>query len=202
LKSNSTILLDYGCGNGHALMGVSEKINIGIGIDISEANIEYAKKIAKERKLDNIDFFVMDAMNTTFKNEEFDIIHGSGILHYLNLLLSLNEIKRILKKDGVAIFIEPLDTNLIIKVYRKLTPKVRTKDEQPLRKKDIKFIKSIFPNSELYYYSFFTLFAVPFRKTKHFLKILSILYSVDKILLNRRSPLKWLAWVCILVLKK
>jgi ubiquinone/menaquinone biosynthesis C-methylase UbiE len=135
----------------------------------------------------------MDAMNTTFNDEEFDAIRGAGILHHLDIELSLLELKRILKSDGIACFIEPLNTNPVIKLYRKLTPAARTIDEQPLRIKDIKLIKTIFPATEIYYFSFVALLAVPFRKLKCFEKILSCFAFIDKILLNKLGPLKWLA---------
>ena len=202
LDCHNTMLLDYGCGTGNDLMGISDKIIRGIGIDISEVLIEKAKSIAKDKGIKNTDFFVMDAMNTTFSNETFNIICGSAILHHLDLELSLNEIKRILKPTGKCFFIEPLNTNPLIFLYRKLTPHARTRDEQPLRKKDIKKIKTIFPNAEIFYYSFFTLFAVPFRKSKHFIKIIKLLFFMDKVILHKKSPLKWLAWICLLILKK
>jgi len=132
----------------------------------------------------------MDAMNTTFTNEEYNTIRGSGILHHLDINASLTEIKRILKDNGTAYFIEPLNTNPLIRLYRKLTPDVRTIDEQPLRIKDIKLIKKLFPATEINYYSFLTLLAVPFRNKKCFQKLLSFLSAIDSILLSNRSPLK------------
>jgi hypothetical protein len=103
---------------------------------------------------------------------------------------------------GTAFFVEPLDTNFLIKLYRKITPKARTADEQPLRKKDIKLIKSLFPEAEINYYFCFSLLAVPFRKSKIFNKILWLLNCIDKLILNSKSPFKWLAWVCTIKLKK
>ena len=200
--NDSTVFLDYGCSGGERLMDFYPKIKKGIGIDISEVRIERAKLTAKEKNIDNLEFFVMDAMNTEFENGQFDIIRGSAILHHLDLYVSLTEIKRILKNEGYAFFIEPLDTNPLIKLYRKLTPKARTIDEQPLRIRDIKLIKTIFPNTEILYFSFFSLLAAPLRKSKCFLAILSVLYFFDKILLCKWSPFKWLAWYCMLILRK
>jgi hypothetical protein len=74
---------------------------------------------------------------------------------------------------------EPLDTNLFIKLYRKMTPKARTDDEQPLRKRDIKLIKSLFPMAEIHYYFCFSLLAAPFRNRKIFYKMLSIINFID-----------------------
>jgi len=199
---NDSIFLDYGCGTGYNLFDYSQKFKKGIGIDISEVRIERAKILAKEKNITNVEYFVMDAMNTSFENETFDVIRGSAILHHLDLTLSLNEIKRILKNGGSALFIEPLDTNLLIKLYRKLTPNARTVDEQPLRIKDIKLIKTIFPNMDICYFAFFALLATPFRGSKHFSNILAVLSFLDRIVLNKISPFKWMAWYCMLILKK
>jgi len=199
---HNTVFLDYGCGNGHTLLEVSSIIKKGIGIDISEAYIEEAKSTAQNKGIANVEFFVMDAINTTFKNGTFDIVRGAAILHHLDLMSSLNEIKRILKEDGCGFFIEPLGTNPIISLYRKMTPKARTLDEQPLRNKDIKLIKKVFPNVQIKYFAFFTILATPLRKHKYFLKMLAILYFLDKILLSKWSPFKFLAWMSVLELKK
>ena len=200
--NKSTVLLDYGCGTGSHLINFADEIKNGVGIDISEARLEKAKTTAEERKLNNVEFLHMDAMNTTFEAEFFDVINGGGILHHLDLKKSLVEIKRILKTSGVAIFYEPLGTNKIINMYRKRTPEARTIDEQPLRIKDIKLIKSMFSEVKIKYCCFLPLLAVPFRKYRIFNIILPVLYFMDKLLLNKNSPFKWLAWQCIIVIKK
>ena len=202
LQREQTVFLDYGCGSGYSLISISNNINRGVGIDISEVCIKWAKQTVEEKKIRNLDFFVMDAMNTVFKNEEFDVIRGIAILHHLDLKKSLEEVKRILKPGGKAFFFEPLDTNLIIKMYRKMTPEARTVDEQPLRKKDIKLIKSLFPKTEIRYYFFLSLLAVPFRNHKVFPRILQILFFMDRILLSKNSPVKWLGWCCTIEMMK
>jgi SAM-dependent methyltransferase len=141
-------------------------------------------------------------MHTSFNDSEFDIIVGNAILHHLDFHKSLIEIKRILKKEEKAYFIEPLATNPLIQLYRKLTPKMRTVDEQPLRRSDIKLIKSIFPNVKIDYYACFTLLAVPFRNIKYFDKMVTFLASIDKWFLSTWSPFKYLAWTCLLTLQK
>jgi len=201
LHQETTVFLDYGCGNGYDLIERASKIKKGIGIDISEALINHAQKKATTENADNLEFLVMDATNTTFENNSFDIIRGQAILHHLDLKKSLKEIKRILKSDGKAFFLEPLDTNFLIKLYRKLTPEARTADEQPLRKKDIRLIKTLFPKADINYYFCLSLLAVPFRNYKIFGTILSALYAVDKIILHKYSPLKNLAWYCSIELK-
>lgn len=197
----SCVFLDYGCGDGRYLASMANHFKSGVGIDISDSRIESAKAFAKESGIDNAAFHVMDAMNTTFEDSTFDIITGNAILHHLDLTVSLNEIKRILKPDGKAYFIEPLATNPIIELYRKLTPKKRTVDEQPFRSRELRLVKSIFPETEMDYFGCFALLAVPFRNSKRFDKISAFLERVDKRFLGRKSPFKKLAWCCLLTLK-
>jgi ubiquinone/menaquinone biosynthesis C-methylase UbiE len=96
LKKETSVFLDYGCGNGCYLINFASKIKKGIGIDISEALINHAKAKMKEMNIENLEFMVMDAMNTTFENGYFNVIHGQSILHHLDLEKSLFEIKRLL----------------------------------------------------------------------------------------------------------
>jgi ubiquinone/menaquinone biosynthesis C-methylase UbiE len=202
INPNTTIFLDYGCGDSSYMVNISEKIISGKGIDISQKEIEKAENIRKKKGVENVNYSVMDAMNTEFNDNTFDVIHGNAILQHLDLEKSIVEIKRILKDDGVGVFIEPLSTNPIIELYRKLTPKLRTPDEQPFRNKELKILRKHFKNIRIKYFSCFTLLAVMFRKNKHFNKILDILYFFDDIILSHKSPLKFLAWVCVIELRK
>jgi len=183
-------ILDFGCGDGDYLITRHHHFDNAIGIDISDTLIEFANERIKKNNINNITFYVMNVMNTTFQNEEFDTIRGAGILHHIDIQSSLNEIKRILKNNGTAYFIEPLSTNPLIRLYRKLTPKVRTTTEQPLRIKDIKLIKKIFPFAKIQFHSFLTLLAVPFHNTKIFPLLFSFLSTIDNFLLNKLGPVK------------
>jgi SAM-dependent methyltransferase len=203
LNKDETLFLEYGCGIGYNLIYCfAPKVKKGIGIDISEVRVNWARQLCKEKKIENLEFSVMDAMNTSFEDNYFDIIHGAAILHHLDIKKSLEEINRILKNGGKGFFIEPLDTNPVIRLYRKMTPKARTMDEQPLNRKDIRLIKSIFPGTKIKHYFFLVLLAVPFRKHRIFKKVAKILFFMDNILLHQYSPLKWLAWSCTILLKK
>jgi ubiquinone/menaquinone biosynthesis C-methylase UbiE len=113
LKKETTVFLDYGCGGGHYLINISSKIKNGIGIDISEALINHAKTTVEEKNIVNLEFMVMDAMNTSFESNSFDIIHGQSILHHLDLTKSLIEIKRLLRGGGGGHFL----LNLLIQIY-------------------------------------------------------------------------------------
>ena len=156
-KARGKIVLDYGCGVG----GITQKIAYSnpvklIGIDISEVSINKAMKSAKNLNL-QIDYSVDNCEKTRFEEKTFNLVFGSGILHHLNLDKAITEINRILKIEGEMVFIEPLGTNPLINLYRKLSPNSRSIDEHPFVKKDFDLINSLFKNVSINYYGFFTL---------------------------------------------
>ena len=69
--------------------------------DISENQIEFGRKIAKERKLDNINFNVCSAENTGFEDNTFDVVTAVQCFQYFNADKATKEIRRVLKPDGL-----------------------------------------------------------------------------------------------------
>ena len=194
-------VLDFGCGIGNFTEKV---INFNpkkiVAVDISEEAIKKAKNNPRLNRR-NIEYRVENCENLSLNSGSFDIAYGSGILHHLNLNKSLYELKRILKKDGKIIFIEPMATNPIINLYRKFTPNARTSDEHPFRSSDIGLIKSLFVNVEVKYYGFLTLVFFLFYKKPEKSNLFKILKKMDEIILNSRY-FKFLAWSVLIKAKK
>ena len=202
LKRNSinSDVLDYGCGIGHSLKKVMyfnpKKIT---GIDISEISIQKAKKISGINA--NVELLVDNCEKTKFNDKTFDIVYGTGILHHLNIKICLKEINRILKPGGKFLFIEPLGTNPIINLYRKLTPKSRSEDEHPLVNQDFNLIQSQFGKIKIKYYGFLTLFFFPFYRSPENSKVFEILKNIDQFLF-RINAFKKLAWSVLIIAEK
>jgi 2-polyprenyl-3-methyl-5-hydroxy-6-metoxy-1,4-benzoquinol methylase len=199
-NSKDKSILEYGCGVGSMAFGLADGGANVTAIDISESGIDIAKNIAVKRNL-NISFFVMDAEATEFPDNSFDVVCGSGILHHLDLNSSYNEIRRLVRFDGKAVFSEPLAHNPLINLYRILTPNLRTKDEHPLKVKDIKMLEKYFNVVDANYYNLWTLFAIPFSKTVYFNRILTVLSSIDNKFLKLFPFMKRFCWTVILILK-
>ena len=200
-KTKSKDVLDYGCGTGNFTEKViafqPKKI---VAIDISEEAIKKAKHKSEARNK-NVEYRVENCENLNLNSDTFDVVYGGGILHHLNLNKSLNELNRVLRKDGTIIFVEPLATNPLINLYRKFTPKARSSDEHPFEFNDIKLIETIFKNVEIKYYGFFTLVFFLFYKSPENSKIFKFLSAIDKIILNTKY-LKFLAWSVLIEAKK
>ncbi|CAF4230510.1 unnamed protein product, partial [Rotaria sordida] len=88
------LALDVGCGNGQATIGLSLYCDRVIGIDISENQIAHA--IQK----DNIEYRCNKAEDLTFlESNSVDLITVATVLHWLNLELFVEEVKRVLKPN-------------------------------------------------------------------------------------------------------
>lgn len=105
-------------------------------INISENEMAVGKQRLGETALAPT-FMMMDAHQLEFPDHHFDVVFGTGILHHLDLDRALAEIARVLKPDGIMLFGEPLDTNPVGRLIRRLTPEARTADERALRQETL-----------------------------------------------------------------
>ena len=193
-------ILEYGCGMGNNIKTFNDFGASVTGIDISIEGINKAKEKNSQNKV-TANCFVMDAENTDFENNSFDIIVGMGIIHHLELQKIYAETSRLLMENGHAVFMEPLGHNPLINLYRKMTPNIRTKDEHPLKRKDLKLLKKYFNTIDIQYFSFMTLIAVPFRNSFIFNPLFKILNLIDKIIFKIPLIREW-AWVAIIHVSK
>ena len=95
-------ILDAGCGVGGSSIWFAKNYDVKItGITLSEREVNFAKKIADERNIKNVEFKVMDFTDTEFDNEIFDIIFGiESVCHAHNKIDFLSESQRLLRKNG------------------------------------------------------------------------------------------------------
>ena len=189
------VFLEYGCGmaKGGRLTRLVKQGGKGHGIDISDYAIDFLNKEAVEEGLD-IDYQVMNAEDMTFDDDYFDVIYGTGILHHLDLDKSFDSISKKLKKDGRAIFIEPLGHNPLINGFRNKTPDIRTDDEHPLLMDDFKLAKKYFNKVDVRYFHLTTL-GLPFlfkHKSPKFL--IRFFNGIDKVLFAIFPFLRKHAW--------
>ena len=128
-------ILDIGCGVGTfayhcAIAGAEAR-----GLDYSENSINMAKQISHGRyKLKNVDFIQGDAMNLSFKDEEFDKIVCADFIEHINEKekdVLLGQIRRVLKADGLAVIFTPNCIRERIGEYYWQMRHVLLKDEIP-----------------------------------------------------------------------
>ena len=98
-------ILEIGCGGAQCSIAMAKKGAKVTGIDISEEQLKFAKKLAEKNKV-NIDFYQGDIRNLKqIKSNSQDIVFSAFALQYVdNLKKCFNEIHRVLKKKGLFIF--------------------------------------------------------------------------------------------------
>jgi ubiquinone/menaquinone biosynthesis C-methylase UbiE len=144
--SGKRVLL-YGCGEGNEVPFLLKHGAVHIcGFDISEAEIARARESAVHRGYaDRVEFITADAHHMPYADQSFDVIIGNAILHHLDLELALDELRRVLRPGGHAVFREPLADNPLLKLGRAITPAARTPDEHPLTVADWQLCARRFP---------------------------------------------------------
>lgn len=141
------VFLDYACGNGsNAIKAAKAGAALAIGIDISSVSVENARADAAALGLTNTVFLQADAERTLLPASSIDVIICSGMLHHLDLSYAFFELRRILAPGGKILAIEALNYNPFIRLYRMLTPAMRTDWEKNhiLGFSDVRFAKRFF----------------------------------------------------------
>ncbi len=162
------VVLDYACGNGgQAIRSAKYGAAFAIGQDLSDVSIENARKTAAREGLETRTAFLQaDCENTGLPDACVDVIFCTGVLHHLDLSYVFPELRRLLKKNGKILAVEALDYNPGIKLYRKMTPSMRTDWEKKhiLSLKDLRFASHFFDVKNVRYWHLLSIGAVFFRK--------------------------------------
>jgi SAM-dependent methyltransferase len=79
-------VLVAGCGTGkHAIDVAGQYLSAKVtAIDISRASLGYARRIAEQENIGNIDFLTADIMSLGPWQRRFDLIESAGVLHHLS----------------------------------------------------------------------------------------------------------------------
>ncbi len=191
-NAKNKVFLDYACGNGgNAIKAAKYGATLAIGLDISRVSVENAKREAKKQTVDkNTRFIQADAENTMLPDNSIDVIICSGMLHHLDLSYAFPELRRILRPGGSILAVEALNINPAIKLYRNLTPQMRTDWEKAhiLSLQDIQFAKRFFKVGEIRYWHILSILA------PYMMFALPALNWIDKFL-TRIPIVKLMAWI-------
>ncbi len=155
--------------------------------------------VAREGWDDRARVVQMDAHRLAYGDGSFDLVFGGAILHHLNVAKALEEVRRVLRSGGRAIFVEPLRLNPFLGVYRLLTPGSRTKEERPLGPGDVALMATKF--RKIHWESFYFLalaaftFRVLWKNERWFNGALWLFSSLDRHLAAVFPLAKHLYWI-------
>ncbi len=199
-------IVDFGCGGGHHAVHLARQGATVHAFDLSWANVQTAQRNALENSLQNqVIVGQMAAEQLAYPDGFADLVFGHSILHHTDLALTRDQVYRILKPGGRAVFLEPLDHNPFVRVFRRLTPSRRTPTERPLRFEDVIFFGEPFSSvchSEFYLIALAAFVLLPLQSAKLFQAVLNRLARIDRVLLARWPVLGRYTWVVVVRLVK
>lgn len=198
------VALDYCCGLGQTSLELAKRGARVHGIDISDESVKTSEELVRNAGFGaNASFQVMDAEKMTFPDAMFDVIVCAGVLHHLDLKHAFPELARVLKPGGKIVCVEALGYNPAIRLYRKMTPHLRTAWEVDhiLTMESLDGARAHFGRVDVRFFHLFTLAAIPLRKTPFFEPLLGLLELVDSVIL--RLPLiRLMAWQMVFTLSE
>jgi ubiquinone/menaquinone biosynthesis C-methylase UbiE len=162
-KKNTGVVVDIGCGTGRNISFVKNNLKKNFefsGIDYSSACINFAKSQYKDSK---IKFKKHNGKIFPFKDNSVDFIVSSHVIEHIpinDVSFYINEIDRVLKKDGLAVVGTPnriYCQDLFCKnpqdniKYRLIIPHVH--EYYPKELKDIFLKDKLFKKVDLYFTS-------------------------------------------------
>jgi ubiquinone/menaquinone biosynthesis C-methylase UbiE len=213
-------ILELGCGAGEGSVYFAKKGAEVTSVDISKGMLEVVQKVAakhnvtlttKQSYSDNIDF----------PNDTFDIVYAANLLHHVDIVSTLKEVSRVLKKGGLFVSWDPVAHNPAINIYRRMATEVRTEDEHPIEMKQLKLFSKYFSSVEteatwlftlLIFAKFYFIDKVHPNEERYWKKILtehrklektfSKLEKIDKFFLKMFPFLKRYCWNIVIIAKK
>lgn len=106
MLKNSDVVADIGCGNGRHLSLIVEKCKIAIGLDLSRNLLKITQKKIDKTKQNTI-LIHGNLVHLPILDNSLDAVLYIAALHNIkgrkNRINSLIEVKRILKKEGIAL---------------------------------------------------------------------------------------------------
>ena len=134
-------VLDIGCGyGGSSIELLEQQASYVMGVDISERFIATARNYAQK---DRLDFILHDISQPI--SGQYDLIFGRAILHHLDYQEVLQRLYRDnLNPGGSMIFMEPLGSNPLLKLYWWIAKDAHTPDERPFMRSDLRWLQSQF----------------------------------------------------------
>jgi len=114
-------VLELGGGLGFAAILLARRGAKVIITDISHPRLLEAKRMIKKLGLeDRIEFVVALGEKMPFRNESFDRAWTKSVLIHTDRALASAECSRVLNAESKAAFIEPMDANPFVNLYRRI----------------------------------------------------------------------------------
>jgi len=101
--NKESIYLEIGCGPMFFGQEIANEVGLVIGVDFCLSALEIAKKSLEAKGDKNYLLIQGDILNMPIKENTIDLIYGGGVIeHFKNTQKCVDELYRVLKKDGIS----------------------------------------------------------------------------------------------------
>lgn len=111
--SDSSEVLDVGCGTGFATTALREKAGLVHGLDQSKHQLKRA--VSKLGETGNVEFYLGDAERLPFADDVFDVVWSSGSIEYWpDPVETLRELHRVTEPGGQVVVVGPNEPRSVV----------------------------------------------------------------------------------------
>jgi len=156
-------VLDCGCGRGHVSVMLAKRGARVTAFDTAEGELATAEGLARANGV-QVKFLREPFEELSFQDESFDLLFGTFVLHHVDLSRACQQIKRVLKPGGRAVFVENSALNPLLMAMRTHlcgrfgVARYGDDHEHPLTRNDIAVVKEAFPDACLVHFPSLLLF--------------------------------------------
>jgi ubiquinone/menaquinone biosynthesis C-methylase UbiE len=107
--SGTERVLDVGTGTGHTALAFAPHVEFVVGLDITEAMLDQARKLAAQREVENVSFERGDAMAMDYATDSFDLVTCRVCAHHFaRPQPAVSEMARVLRPGGVLLIVDSI----------------------------------------------------------------------------------------------
>ncbi len=192
-------LLEVGCGSGQQAVHFASLGAVVTGIDVSSESIRLQSPVG------NLSVLRMDAESMSFADESFDLVYINALLMHVDKEKVISECRRVLKKGGKIVVVEPLLHNPVMRAYRHFSDYKKTSPSYMTLSsfKSLSEGFSSFVHKEFYFSSLVSLplFRM-FSDKQKAVKVSRVFEKVDSGISFALPFLKGMYWVCVVKWEK
>ena len=144
-------MLDCGCGPVHTSIMITRRGETVQGFDVDEDELSKAERLATANGV-KIEYSKQWFEKINYPDESFDLAFGSCVIHHVEIDKAAEQLGRVLKPGGKAVFIENSNRNPFLMLARNRLvgrlgiPKYGDDEEEhPLRDDEIELLRKSFP---------------------------------------------------------
>lgn len=157
-------LMDCGCGIGNTAIMFTRRGATVQGFDVDDGVLAKARMIAAANGVD-VDYSKQGFETIDYADASFDLAFGSCVLHHVDIEKAAQQLGRVIKPGGRAVFIENSNRNPLLMFARSNivgrfgVPKYGDDEEEhPLRDDEIALLRQHFPGTVTVHYPALVLF--------------------------------------------